>query len=103
MLDPSGNSASTTRVVNVVDTTAPVISLLGDNPLNIDLGSSFIDPGAFANDNYDGIINSVVVTGSPDTSVVGTYFIFYNVSDSREMLQLKLQERLLLDHRLILL
>ena len=81
--DSTGNSASTaTRVVNVVDTTAPVISLLGDNPLNIDLGSSFTDPGAFANDNYDGIINSVVVTGSPDTSVVGTYFIFYNVSDS---------------------
>ena len=81
--DSSGNSATTvTRIVNVVDTTAPVISLLGDNPLNIDLGSSFTDPGAFANDNYDGIINSVVATGSPDTSVVGTYFIFYNVSDS---------------------
>ena len=81
--DSSGNSANTaTRVINVVDTTAPVISLLGDNPLNIDLGSSFTDPGAFANDNYDGIINSVVATGSPDTSVVGTYFIFYNVSDS---------------------
>ena len=37
-----------TRTVNVVDTTAPVITLLGDNPMTIEVGSTFTDPGATA-------------------------------------------------------
>ena len=63
--DASGNVADpVTRTVNVVDTTAPVITLLGDNPMTIEVGSTFTDPGATATDNYDGdLTSSIVVQG----------------------------------------
>jgi len=79
--DCSGNTASSTRTVNVVDTTAPVIALTGDNPITIEVGGSFTDPGATATDNYDQNI-SVTTTGSVDINTVGTYTITYSAEDS---------------------
>ena len=82
--DTSGNAAvPVTRTVNVVDTTAPVITLLGDNPMTIEVGSTFTDPGATASDAGDGdLTSSIVVSGSVDTSTIGTYTLTYNVSDT---------------------
>ena len=82
--DTSGNAADpVTRTVNVVDTTVPVITLLGDNPMTIEVGSTFTDPGATALDAGDGdLTSSIVVTGSVDTSTIGTYTLIYNVSDT---------------------
>ena len=82
--DTSGNAAvPVTRTVNVVDTTAPVITLLGDNPMTIEVGSTFTNPGATALDVGDGdLTSSIVVTGSVDTSTLGTYTLTYNVSDA---------------------
>ena len=79
--DSSGNTTTATRIVNVVDTTAPVITITGDNPMNIEVGGTFTDPGASATDNYDTEI-SVSVTGTVDTSVVGVYSIIYTAIDS---------------------
>src|SRR5258705_8975433 len=42
--DPSGNSATNTRTVNVVDTTPPQITLNGTRPNTVDLHGSFADP-----------------------------------------------------------
>ena len=63
---------------------APVITLLGDNPINLTVGDTFTDPGATATDTEDGDITSDIVVGGDtvDTSAVGTYTITYNVSDS---------------------
>ena len=82
--DTSGNAAvPVTRTVNVVDTTAPVITLLGDNLMTIEVGTTFTDPGAVATDNYDGdLTSSIVVSGSVDTSTIGTYTLTYDVSDT---------------------
>ena len=81
--DSSGNTGQLSRTVNVVDTTNPEITLTGDNPLYINLGQTYIDPGYSASDNYDGNITSTVVeSGLVDTSAEGTYFRNYNVSDS---------------------
>jgi uncharacterized protein YxjI len=82
--DSSGNTAVTiTRTVNVVDTTLPVITLLGNTPVTIQVGSTYTDAGATALDNYDGnLTSSIVVTGSVNTAVVGTYTLSYNVSDT---------------------
>ena len=42
--DANGNAAITvTRTVNVVDTTLPVITLLGDNPATIEAGDTYTD------------------------------------------------------------
>ena len=81
--DSSGNPAvERTRTVNVVDTTAPVITLLGENPLVLVVGTPYVEPGYTATDNYDGdITTNVVVSGSVNHDVPGTYTLTYNVSD----------------------
>ncbi|MCF6180612.1 immunoglobulin-like domain-containing protein [Lutibacter sp.] len=82
--DSNGNVATeVTRTVNVVDTTAPVISLLGTTPITVEVGSSYVDAGATASDNYDGDLSSSLTTVNPvNTSVVNSYTVTYNVSDS---------------------
>jgi hypothetical protein len=85
--DAAGNAAiEVTRTVNVVDTTVPVIALLGDATVTIETGTTYTDAGAIAIDNYDGDITSNIVTVSTvnnvDTSVAGTYSVTYNVSDA---------------------
>jgi hypothetical protein len=67
----------------VVDTTAPIITLLGSSTINIEVGDSFTDPGATASDNIDGnLTSSIVVTGSVNTAEAGIYTLNYNVSDA---------------------
>ena len=56
--DESGKIATLKRVVNVVDTDAPVITLVGGSALTLGTGEDFTDPGAFATDNIDGNIES---------------------------------------------
>jgi len=82
--DSSGNPAQEkTRTINVVDTTAPVITLSGDNPLTLEVGTPYVEPGYAATDNYDGDISAdVVITGSVDHTFPGSYALKYNVEDS---------------------
>jgi hypothetical protein len=82
--DSAGNAAAqVVRTITVVDTTPPVITLLGDAAITIEAGDSFDDPGAMASDNVDGDISGdIVVTGSVNTNELGVYQLFYNVSDS---------------------
>jgi hypothetical protein len=82
--DTNGNVATTvTRTVNVVDTTVPVITLLGDETVTIEVGTAYTDAGATALDNYDGdLTSSIVVTGSVDINTVGIYIISYDVTDA---------------------
>ena len=80
--DSSGNAASeVTRTVNVTDTTAPVITLVGDAEITVEVGSTYTDLGATASDNYDGDITADIVTvNNVDTSVIGSYTVTYNVT-----------------------
>ena len=82
--DSSGNPATqATRTVNVVDTIAPVITLLGANPVNLVVHDLYADAGATALDNYDGDLTAGIVTVNPvNTAVVGSYIVTYNVSDA---------------------
>lgn len=64
------------------DNEAPVITLLGDNPMIIKRGDVFEDPGAKAEDNIDGdLSDQITVTGEVDTNTIGTYTLKYTVSD----------------------
>lgn len=77
-----GGSGDDMVLINVVDTTAPTIMLNGANPMTVECHSSFTDPGATANDGCAGDLTSaIVVTGSVNPNVVGTYTITYSVSD----------------------
>ena len=42
--DASGNEGTATRTVNVVDTTAPVVTIIGDATQTIELGSTYLQP-----------------------------------------------------------
>ena len=82
--DANNNDAvEVTRTVNVVDTSVPVITLLGDNPVSIEVGATYTDAGATASDNYDGDITSSIATvNNVNLNTVGTYTVTYNVSDA---------------------
>jgi hypothetical protein len=83
--DDAGNAAATVvRNVHVVDTTAPVITLLGRNPMFVLQGSTFIDPGATASDTLDGNLTAQIVVGGDavNTGINGNYVMRYNVSDA---------------------
>tara|TARA_Y100000768_G_scaffold320812_1_gene256683 strand:- start:158 stop:3280 length:3123 start_codon:yes stop_codon:yes gene_type:complete len=81
--DASGNQATATRTVNVVDTTAPVIELVGSGTVTIEVGTAYLDAGATALDNVDGdITSSIITTNNVDSNTVGTYSVTYDVTDS---------------------
>ena len=83
--DSQGNAATeATRTVNVVDTTAPIITLVGANPQTIEVGSVYTELGATAFDVGDGDLTaSIVIDASAvDTAVVGSYVVTYDVTDS---------------------
>ncbi len=85
--DSTGHNATqVTRTVNVSvapDTTAPVITLVGDATITIPTNSTFIDPGATATDNIDGNLTAQILVGNTvDTAIVGTYYVTYDVTDA---------------------
>lgn len=82
--DIAGNAATqVTRTVDVVDTTAPVISLVGSPTVSVNFGASYTDAGATASDNYDGDITGSIVTDNPvDTGTIGNYIVTYDVTDA---------------------
>ena len=86
--DAAGNAATeVTRTVNVndpVDTTAPVITLVGDAVVDLNVGDTYNEEGATATDNVDGDISANIVIGGDtvDTNTAGQYIVTYNVSDA---------------------
>ncbi len=82
--DSSGNTAKKVVKVNFcADVTPPVISLGGFSDMCVKLGGAFSDPGYTATDNKDGnVTSSVTVSGTVDTSKVGTYEITYSATDA---------------------
>jgi hypothetical protein len=72
-----------TRTVNIVDTTAPEIALLGGGDIRVDADVLYHEPGFDVTDNYDpDLVGSVVVTGDVDTATPGSYQLQYRVTDT---------------------
>ncbi len=71
-------------VIYAGDNTKPVITLANPLTVNLSIGDTYVEPGYTATDDVDGnITGSVVITGLPvNTSVAGTSYIEYNVTDS---------------------
>jgi len=67
-------------LVTVADTLPPVITLNSTNPFYLELGGTFTDPGATAVDTCAGAV-AVGVSGSVNTSVVGTNVLTYTAPD----------------------
>lgn len=63
--------------------TVPVLTLKGDDPLIVEVGSKYTDPGVEAYDEHDGdLTKQVIVEHRIDTSKPGTYEVKYSVKNS---------------------
>jgi surface protein len=83
--DSAGNSASVDRTVVVpLDTTDPVISLIGDEIVKLDVNSGdYIDAGATAIDWRDGDVTVTIISNDVDmTSVSTSYEVVYQATDA---------------------
>jgi len=76
--EPKPDTSSST---DPVDTTAPVITLVGDAALTMDEGDVWTDPGATANDDVDGEV-AVTVDGAVDAATSGLYTLTYTAVDA---------------------
>lgn len=79
--DASGNAAApVTRTVNVVDTTAPVVTLNDAASVTVECHTSYTDAGASASDACD---STTPVTSTSDVNVnaPGTYHVVYTATD----------------------
>ena len=74
------NSLSANKAL-VIDTTAPEITLVGNDIETIEVGATYAEQGATATDNYDTTLTVVVGGDTVDTAIGGTYSVTYNVSD----------------------
>ncbi len=79
--DPSYSTTNWTTVSAQVtfrtDCTAPVITLTGVNPQEIELGAGYTELGATTSDG-----SSVVIDASEFVDAVGTYSIYYEATDA---------------------
>jgi CSLREA domain-containing protein len=83
--DAAGNAATTvTRTVDVVDTTVPVITLVGADPQTIEVGSPYVELGATATDNYDGDLTGSIII---DATAVNTAVRRSPIHRSRQSLR----------------
>ncbi len=72
-----------TRTVKVVDKKKPTLTLKKGSPYKIQFGTTYLEPGYTAKDNYDGNLNNKVkIKGVVDTNKIGTYKLYYSVNDS---------------------
>jgi hypothetical protein len=76
-----GTSVSIERTVIVSDTSPPIVTLRGSNPMALGCGETFKDPGSSALDVCDREV-PVVVSGTVDSNITGTYTIAYTATDS---------------------
>lgn len=82
-IDSSGNIAeSVVRTVNVVDTTAPVMTLIGSNPARVELGDVYTDEGLEVTDNYDSNLTASELIRNINMNAIGDYSIIFSTKDS---------------------
>ena len=76
--DADGNTGTAFRYVIVEDNNAPVITLSGDNPYTVELGTAYVDPGA-TTDTGEPV--TVDTSQNPGTNG-GTWTVYYSATDA---------------------
>ena len=88
-----------TRIVHVVDTTKPELTINSEKKIAIEVDSKFEYPTCTAVDNYDGNITEYVkVDSNLNLSKIGTYQIQYKITDSNrnettESIEVKVRQK----------
>ncbi|HEO70550.1 MAG TPA: DUF5011 domain-containing protein, partial [Candidatus Hydrogenedentes bacterium] len=83
--DAAGNPAQTVvRTVQVVDRTPPVLTLSGNNPVEIEARTAYIDAGATASDEPcgDDLTGLITMQSNVNVSTLGTYLVNFAVADA---------------------
>ena len=73
-------AVSSNANLTVLDTRPPLITLNGANPLYLELGGAFTDPGSSAADTCAGGV-AVAVSGSVNTNTASTNLLVYTATD----------------------
>jgi len=85
--DTSGNKAVATRTVEVIpssiiDMTPPVITITGGTPTTVIASSTYIDKGATAIDDVDGVVPVIILSNDVNTDQIGAYSVVYEATDT---------------------
>ena len=84
--DPATNEMIATQVVTIVDTTKPVIALLGADPQTVEFGTTYTELNATATDEVDDddeLTRRIVIDANAvDVDLIGTYAVTYDVTDA---------------------
>jgi autotransporter-associated beta strand protein len=75
------SSDSKSLILDLIDTTKPVITLIGASSVNVEYGASYADLGATVDDNKDAS-RSINGVSSVNTLVPGSYTITFNAADA---------------------
>ncbi len=80
--DSSNITIIITRTINVIDTTAPNISLNEPNPQMITQNNPYIELGATVIDNSREVISPIIDTSNVNVNIIGNYTVIYTATDS---------------------
>ena len=83
-----------------LDLTPPVITIIGDNPLEINIGEDYTEFGASATDDIDGDITQDILIDSSNlnTTLAGVYTVTYSVSDLSNNSTIEIREVIVIDN-----
>ena len=81
--EPLSDVQSFSITIHDADLTLPVIDIIGDSHVTVNLGEMYTDSGAIATDNIDGgITDSIIIQNPVNTLLPGVYTITYTIIDS---------------------
>ena len=81
--DSAGRVSMSMSASTSIDAVAPIITLNGQNPARVILGSVYADAGASALDNVDGDISAnIAISNAVNTAMRGSYEVKYSIVDS---------------------
>ena len=82
--DTKGLSATQiSRTVHIIDTVNPIVSLVGDVNVDLNLGTTYTELGATATDNSLESLGVVIAGDVVDENTLGAYVITYTATDSQ--------------------
>lgn len=79
--DKTGNETTTVRIINVLDRTKPILSIIGESVIDIEIGEPFKDLGVSVIDNHDKDLK-FTVEGLVNSEVLGKYTLTYKAIDN---------------------
>lgn len=79
--DENDNSAMASFLVTVQDTVGPIVIPIGANPMTLEVGLPYNEPGATASDDV-GVIGGISTSGTVNNVIPGSYSITYTAVDA---------------------